>query len=706
MGVHKKERNRGKNILGSTEKKITKMKGENFYRDQKKLKYINMLKGGKAVRDKHGNVVKAADFQNSIADGTVARIEPNRKWFGNTRVIGQKQLEEFREEMSKKVNDPYSVLLHQNKLPMSLLVDAQKQSRMHMLETQSFSQTFGSKSQRKRPKLSVSDVKELVEKVDESSEQYEPAKDSALLANKEIEFADMTRDVVFSKGQSKRIWNELYKVVDSSDVVIHVLDARDPMGTRCRNVEDHIKKEAKHKHLIFMLNKCDLVPTWVTARWVKILSREYPTLAFHASITNPFGKGSLIQLLRQFAKLHSDKKQISVGFIGYPNTGKSSIINTLKKKKVCNVAPIPGETKVWQYITLMRRIYLIDCPGIVYPSEDTEADIVLKGVVRVENLKNPEDYIPELVNRVKRVYLVKSYEVDGWETPLEFLEMVAKKSGKLLKGGEPDVGTVAKMVLNDWLRGRIPYFTPPPEFNSDESKSEQPNAEAATQDVKTPSVTQIFSKIPVVANFLKEDLKRDDELPSEEVAVEEKTVLNEEQNQEVEEAETVDWDEIFENVVGEEGEKASTEADTSMTTSVTDVTEVLIDESSDDDDEAESLDNDKDESEKSGSEVPHRSSRKRKLKAPKFTVTDNTEASSERKKRKLTTTEANDETRETKVRRTTNKQKVGVHYYETANVKNKNREKKNNKPVDTNKLEKRMKGDGKRKGNAGGKRKR
>lgn len=54
---------------------------------------------------------------------------------------------------------------------------------------------------------------------------------------------------------------------------------------------------------------------------------------------------------------------------------------------MCNVAPIPGETKVWQYITLMKRIFLIDCPGIVYNGNtDTDSDIVLKGVVRVENL--------------------------------------------------------------------------------------------------------------------------------------------------------------------------------------------------------------------------------------------------------------------------------------------------------------------------------
>jgi nuclear GTP-binding protein len=62
--------------------------------------------------------------------------------------------------------------------------------------------------------------------------------------------------------------------------------------------------------------RCDLVPTWATARWVQLLSAEYPTLAFHSSLTNSFGKGAFIQLLRQFARLHSDKKQISVGFIG------------------------------------------------------------------------------------------------------------------------------------------------------------------------------------------------------------------------------------------------------------------------------------------------------------------------------------------------------------------------------------------------------
>ncbi|RXM92910.1 Nucleolar GTP-binding protein 2 [Acipenser ruthenus] len=168
-------------------------------------------------------------------------------------------------------------------------------------------------------------------------------------------------------------------------------------------------------------------------RWVAILSKEYPTLAFHASLTNSFGKGALIQLLRQFGKLHTDKKQISVGFIGYPNVGKSSVINTLRSKKVCNVAPIAGETKVWQYITLMRRIYLIDCPGVVYPSGDTESDIVLKGVVQVEKIKSPEDHIAAVLERAKPEYIQKTYRVDSWESPENFLEKLAFRMGKLLK---------------------------------------------------------------------------------------------------------------------------------------------------------------------------------------------------------------------------------------------------------------------------------
>jgi len=158
---------------------------------------------------------------------------------------------------------------------------------------------------------------------------------------------DAIRHAIFDKGLSRRIWEELYKVIDSSDVVIYVLDARNPEGTRTHSLEEHIKRNCPNKHFVFVLNKCDLVPTSVTQKWVKYLQQFHPTIAFQASINTSFGKGSLIQLLKQFDLLHRDKKSISVGFVGYPNVGKSACLNTLMKKAAVRSSPVPGETKVW-----------------------------------------------------------------------------------------------------------------------------------------------------------------------------------------------------------------------------------------------------------------------------------------------------------------------------------------------------------------------
>ena len=114
------------------------------------------------------------------------------------------------------------------------------------------------------------------------------------------------------------------------------------------------------------------------------------------------------------------------------------------------MAPIAGETKVWQYITLMKKIYLIDCPGVVYNPSESDEEKVLKGVVRVELVENPGDYIPAVLAKAKQQYMARTYRVSpGWSDHNDFLERVAQKYGKLLKGGEPDVNTVAKMVLND-----------------------------------------------------------------------------------------------------------------------------------------------------------------------------------------------------------------------------------------------------------------
>ncbi len=167
--------------------------------------------------------------------------------------------------------------------------------------------------------------------------------------------------------------------------------------------------------------------------------------------------------MRQFDSLHRDKKNISIGFIGYPNVGKSSIINTLKKRNVCKSAPIPGETRVWQYVALTKRIYLIDCPGVVNDStgHDTDTDKILKSVLRAEKVQEPLEHIPGILAKAKKEYLQKLYKVQDWIDHEDFISQLAVNYGKLKKGGEPDLKTMSKIVLMDWQRGKIPFFTPP-----------------------------------------------------------------------------------------------------------------------------------------------------------------------------------------------------------------------------------------------------
>ena len=80
----------------------------------------------------------------------------------------------------------------------------------------------------------------------------------------------------------------------------------------------------------------------------------------------------------------------------------------------------------------------------------------------MELVEDPSEYIVGVLDKVKPEYLSKTYKVSEWKDAPDFLEKVAQKTGKLLKGGEPDLNTVSKTILNDFQRGKLPYFIPPP----------------------------------------------------------------------------------------------------------------------------------------------------------------------------------------------------------------------------------------------------
>ena len=322
------------------------------------------------------------------------------------------------------------------------------------------------------------------------------------------------QDVTDSSGNNKRsYYRELKKVIEASDVIIEVLDARDPIGSRCRDIElralgQMSQTTATAKKIILVLNKIDLVPAEVVDAWLKILRREFPTFAFKAStqeqkhnISHVSGgagapgklaKGSLVpgaglmtasaaasftaalssnkcvgseallQLLKNYARSLDVKTSITVGIVGYPNVGKSSLINSLKRTRAVGVAPTPGFTKVLQEVRLDKQIRLIDSPGVIFASADKDPTLLLRNCIRVEQLEDPVAAVSVLVGRCGRDQLMQVYQIPAFGSPDEFLLHVAQRKGKLLKGGVPDLLSTAKVVLQEWNAGRIPYYALPP----------------------------------------------------------------------------------------------------------------------------------------------------------------------------------------------------------------------------------------------------
>jgi nuclear GTP-binding protein len=246
--------NKSSNAINNPNRKL-KEGSEGFYRTKATIKRLKMVEEKPDIEARR------------IRPDKPARIDPNRKWFGNTRTINQKTLEALRREKDNEKHDTYSQLLRKRKLPLSLIT-TKTENKLNVLH-ESFKDTFGPNSKRKKPNISSFTMEELAEGSYKKLEEYEQTTDINLLRLEDKEKVGPATKYA-TAGMSKRIYGELYKVIDSSDVICEVLDARDPMGTRSFQVENHIKKNAPHKHIIFILNKCDLVPTWSTVYVINI----------------------------------------------------------------------------------------------------------------------------------------------------------------------------------------------------------------------------------------------------------------------------------------------------------------------------------------------------------------------------------------------------------------------------------------------------
>ncbi len=243
------------------------------------------------------------------------------------------------------------------------------------------------------------------------------------------------------------------KILKNANIILEVIDARIPFETRNKVVEE-LAKEWK-KDLIIVINKIDLVPENFLKEVKEEIQKEFPVVLFSAHKN----KG-IKELLNKIKEMSKGKNLVKVGILGYPNVGKSSVINSLKKKKVATTSPKPGMTRGEKLIKLSNNIFLIDTPGII--TLEFQEDLALKGSWIPEKLEQPVEVALKLIEKIiqnKPDALKETYKIEiGKEEALTVLEKIGEKLNYKIKGGDIDYERTAKKVLWDWIKGNIKAF--------------------------------------------------------------------------------------------------------------------------------------------------------------------------------------------------------------------------------------------------------
>ncbi|EZA50932.1 Guanine nucleotide-binding protein-like protein [Ooceraea biroi] len=289
-------------------------------------------------------------------------------------------------------------------------------------------------------------------------------------------------------------WRQLWRVLEMSDIVLIIVDIRYPVMTFPPYLYNYVTTELQ-KDMILVLNKIDLVPPALVLAWKHYFCKQYPKLRVLMFTSYPTynlrgntsdekqedvdHKDNVTIEKEDTAYVEHEKYRngvLTIGCVGTPNVGKSSLMNALMGKKVVSVSRTPGHTKYFQTIYLTRTVCLCDCPGLVFPSTVPKQLQTLMGSFPIAQVREPYTtirFMAERINLPKLLRIPHPENDDTWSA-MDICEGWAiKKDFKTARAARLDTYRAANSLLRMTLEGKLPLYTYPPKWTVDKTKWEE-----------------------------------------------------------------------------------------------------------------------------------------------------------------------------------------------------------------------------------------
>lgn len=332
------------------------------------------------------------------------------------------------------------------------------------------------------------------------------------------------------------VWRQLWRVVERCDLLVQIVDARNPLSFRSIDLEKYVNELSQPdlnaaKTNLLLVNKADLLTKEQRHLWADFFNANGINYAFFSAakanellekerqefVENPDSQEissyeneedaiSKVRILRvdelenlfveAAPKNNKNEKEadqrFEIGLVGYPNVGKSSTINALVGSKKVSVSATPGKTKHFQTIILSSKVVLCDCPGLVFPNfAFTKAELVCNGILPIDQIR---EYIPPVSivsERIPKYYLEAFYAIripseesanDDYVSARELLDAYAKTKGYMTQGyGKPDQSRASRYILKDYVNGKLLFVNSPPKKVGDGDLYDYPSLEEARE---------------------------------------------------------------------------------------------------------------------------------------------------------------------------------------------------------------------------------